>query len=226
MTWSRRAAWAVMVAVGLMVCGGCGSPPPRSGFLPAELPLVADPECASRLWWEADGVDWSRYKRVMIDEVTVSLHGEALARTKTTAEERRTLASNFRQIVVKELGGSYPVVAEAGPDVLRIRAALTDVAPTDRLTNAATLAAVGVPFDLGGASVEAAFLDSRSGQLLAAVVDRKSGNPLKTLDGLTRWDHAKTAFTLWAKELRDALDQSHGKPGRSSAERAMDRMVQ
>lgn len=109
---------------------------------------------------------------------------------------------------------AYPVVYQPGVGVLRIRAAITDIIPANPLLNIVTTAAVFIPLDMGGAAMEAEFLDSVSNERLAAIVDRKQGSPLSPLDiigGFTKWGHAKGAFDKWAKELREALDEAHGK---------------
>ncbi|MBU1727536.1 MAG: DUF3313 domain-containing protein, partial [Candidatus Omnitrophica bacterium] len=65
-------------------------------------------------------------------------------------------------------------------------------------------AAIGVPLDMGGAAIEAEFLDSETGERLGAIVDMKLGTPLD-ISGFTSLGHAKGAFQRWAKELKQAL---------------------
>jgi hypothetical protein len=192
-----------------------------SGFLGDYSGFYQDPENPSVLWWERSGVDWRKYKKLMIDPAVVYYHPEA-ARRDIRPDELKMLTDAFRDIVVEEVGGEYPVVGQPGPDVLRIRAALTDLIPTDGLVNVATIAAAGVPIDMGGAAMEAEFLDSVSAQRLAAVVDKKVGTPLKTFDGLTKWEHARGAFRAWARELKDALNEVHGKATRSAGRKIID----
>ena len=52
-----------------------------------------------------------------------------------------------------------------------------------------------------------------AGERVAAAVDKKSGSMANPIDmgAYTKWGHAKKAFQQWAKELRDNMDEIHGK---------------
>jgi len=71
--------------------------------------------------------------------------------------------------------------------------------------NVATPWVAFVPLALGGAAVEAEFIDLVSGERLAAMVERKKGSPTNLKGGFTEWGHAKAAFREWAVELEHAL---------------------
>lgn len=176
---------------------------PKSGFLKDYSEFRADPKDKSLLWYEKKGVDWKRFKKLMIDPVVVYLHPDARNRP-VPAEELNKLTEYFRETVVREVRDEYPVVDTPGPDVLRIRAAITDVIPVSPVTNILSVAAIGVPLDMGGAAIEAEFLDSDTGERLGAIVDLKLGTPLD-VRGFTSLGHARTAFQKWAKELKRAL---------------------
>jgi hypothetical protein len=116
------------------------------------------------------------------------------------------------------------VVPGPGPGVLRIRTAITDVVPSNptmdnvtgilpqaRVISAAAKATTGWHLYVGEASMEGEMLDSQTGERLAAAVDRWTGtkgfidtekDPLK---------HAKQAIDVWAKRLRERLDNFYGK---------------
>ena len=66
------------------------------------------------------------------------------------------------------------------------------------------MAAVFVPLDMGGAAIEAEFLDSQTNEILAAMVDKKMGSPGKPR-GFTKMGYARAAFEDWAKELKKSL---------------------
>jgi len=129
-------------------------------------------------------------------------------------EALRELTEYFRNAVILEVQEAYPVVDKPGPDVLRIRAAITDLIPANPLINATMVVAVGLPVDMGGASMEAEFLDAATRKPLGAVVDKKVGIPVNPEDyvvGFTKWGHAKTACNAWARLLRESLDEVHGR---------------
>lgn len=178
---------------------------PKSGFLKDYSQFQADPKDKSLLWYEKKGTDWKRFKKLMIEPAVVYLHPEARNRA-IQPEELEKLTAYFRETVVKEVQDQYPVVDTPGPDVLRIRAAITDVIPVKPVTNILSTAVIGIPLDMGGAAIEAEFLDSETGERLGAVVDLKLGTPLD-VSGFTPLGHARSAFRQWAKELKQALSE-------------------
>ena len=176
-----------------------------SGFLGYYDDFTADPADESLLWWERDGFDWSDYRAVMLDPVTIYFDAEAQDR-EIQPDELKKLTDGFRDAVIEELGDAYPVVGMHAPDVLRIRCAITDIVPSNAALNVATSLAAFVPVDMGSAAIEVEFLDSVTGERLAASVDQELGTPFDGVSGFTRLGHARSAFREWAKELRTALD--------------------
>ena len=77
--------------------------------------------------------------------------------------------------MIVEVQDTCPVVDKPGPDVLRVRAAITDIIPANPLINATAILAVGLPVDMGGAAMEAEFLDSMTNEPLGSVVDKRWG---------------------------------------------------
>ena len=202
----------VVMIVMFMFAAGCATAPPGSGFLKDYSKLQTDPEDESLKWWEKEGVDWKHYKKLMIDPVVVYFHPEAKNR-QIEPDVLKELTDYFRTVVIEEIQDSYPVVDAPGPDVLRIRAAITDLVPANPFLNVVTTAGVGVPVDMGGASMEAMFLDSTTNELLGAVVDSKKGTPvdINMLKGFTTWGYAKGAFRDWAALLRESLEYTEKK---------------
>jgi hypothetical protein len=199
-----RLQLAVLASV--VMLGACSTTPPvYSGFLQDYSALKADKYGKSALLWtEKSSFDWKRYKAVMLDPVVIYHHPEAGSRA-IQPEEAQKLALYFREAVIAEFKGTYPVSTVPGPDVLRIRAAITDVVAASPAINVVTTAVAFVPLDMGGASIEVEFLDSVTGGQLAAMVERKTGSPLNLPGGFTELGHAKAAFRDWAVELRTAL---------------------
>ncbi|MFA5355928.1 MAG: DUF3313 domain-containing protein [Candidatus Omnitrophota bacterium] len=188
----------------IFLIGGCSTmKTPKSGFLEDYSEFQVDPKDKSLLWYEKKGVDWKRFKKLMIDPVVVYFHPDALNRA-IQPEELEKLTGYFRETVINEVKDEYPVTDTPGADVLRIRTAITDVIPVKPVTNILSVAAIGIPLDMGGAAIEAEFLDSETGERLGAVVDMKLGTPLD-FSGLTSLGHTKTAFRQWAKQLKQAL---------------------
>lgn len=193
---------------------GCASNKPTkpSGFLKDYSGMNPLPEDPSMLYGEKPNVNWKKYTRLMIDPVVV--YRAPKAKEAAKPEELQKLADYFRNEAITALKDAYPVVDKPAPDVMRIRAAITDLGSVNPWLNLAATAAIMMPVDTGGAAMEAEFMDSMTGERLAAVVDRKGGSPLSLggfMGSYGQWDHAKGAFKEWIKLLRESLDEVHGR---------------
>jgi len=198
----------ILMAVAVVFIAGCAAAPPGSGFLKDYSKLKTDPDDESLKWWEKPGVDWKRYHKLMIDPVVVYLHPES-ENKQIEPDVLKEMTDYFRKVVIEEVKDTYPVVDKPGPDVLRIRAAITDLIPANPFVNIVMTAGVAVPVDMGGASMEAMFIDSTTNELLGAVVDCKKGTPVDDLNmfkGFTTWGYAKGAFRDWAQLLKESLE--------------------
>lgn len=192
---------------------GCASTQTPSGFLRDYALLKPVPGAPSTLYYEKPHVQWKSYPRLLIDPVAVYYAPDAKER-QIQPDDLKKLTDYFRDAVIEAVRDAYPVVTLPGPGVMRIRAAVTDLIPASPLLNVVAVAAVMIPLDMGGAAMEAEFLDSVTNERLAAIVDRKKAFPLSPTDmirGFTTWGHARSAFDAWARELREALDEAHGK---------------
>ena len=208
----RRPGCLAALLLVMLLAGACATQPMtrRSGFLQDYDRLKQDRQDPSVMFWERAGVDWKRYQRLMIDPVEVRID-PAKAERELTRQEVKKLADTLRKITLDTLKESYPVVDRPAPDVLRIRAAITELVPVMPVANITSVMLVGLPMDLGRAGIEVRFSDSMSGRLLAEMTDVKMGSPL-TLDmGWTRWGQIEDAFEDWAQELKKALDEVHQK---------------
>jgi hypothetical protein len=123
--------------------------------------LKADPKEEGISWWEAPGVRWGKYKRLMIDSVEVRI---IKAEREMKPKEMEKLAGTLRNSVVEAIRPRYPVVNRPGPDVLRIRAALTHLKPVSPAGNVIAVAVLMMPIDVGESAVEVQFIDSVSGK--------------------------------------------------------------
>ena len=205
--YNRSRVTTALLPVSMLLVAGCAtvSPPPVSGFLGDYTGLTPDPRDRSLLWWEREDFDWTRYHGLIIEPVSVYYHPEAQGR-EILPDELKKLTDEFRASVVEQLGDDYPIVVDPSSDVLRIRCAITDVVPVRPALNAVTSFVGFIAIDVGGASIEVEFLDSLSGERLAAGVDRKLGSPLGGPASLARLGQARAAFDDWARELREALE--------------------
>ncbi len=101
--------------------------------------------------------------------------------------------------------------------MLRIRAAITEagksnvrlnifstIVPQARLLSGAKKLATGTNSFVGAASVKGKITDSNTGEVLAAMVDRRAGG--KSLKGaMNAWNDVEQAFEYWANRLSQRL---------------------
>ena len=146
----------------------------------------------------------SDYSKFMVDPIDVQLTHESKGE-KLNPEQIEKMATGFHDDVVAGLKEKYEVVDTPGEGVLRIRTALTDIYPNKIYLNlhwSTTLSKHGI----GGAAIEAEFVDTATGERILGVVDARQGKPLKYTKGLSRWGHTKEVFDGWKDLLMKTLE--------------------
>jgi hypothetical protein len=162
------------------------------------------------------GVDPTKYKKIMMDQVVFYISEQAKNKG-IRPEEIKQLADQFYAAFIGELGDRYRFTDKPGPDVLRIRAAITGLEPGNpTLTTLTTITPAGLVSsairkgvtgeyaNVGSTSMEVEFLDSQTNERLAAGIDTCPGS--KT-SGFTKWGSAEEAFEFWAGRLRSRIDE-------------------
>jgi hypothetical protein len=166
--------------------------------------------------YAAPGASLARYRQVMLDELDVAFKADWQQRRPEISGleigDIRTLAASFfRAAFSAELEkGGYAIVSAAGPDVLRVKAAVVDV---DFVPASAAAASVGGKYIVSTADISlvAELRDSTSGAMLARVIDRNRGRSVGNLEMASEQSTSKEAlqaFTTWASLLREAMDSA------------------
>jgi hypothetical protein len=150
------------------------------------------------------------YDKFLIDPVIVHFAPNAQG-SGVDPIKLKKLTDYFLYEAVRALVKRYRVVSEPGPGVLRLRMAITDVQTTQPMFNihpATKLLGLGI----GGASMEAEALDSKTGERILAVVDKRSGeyNPLPSAAEFDEFGHAKEVVKHWVERFVSRLDKAHG----------------
>jgi len=179
----------------------------------------------------------SPYNKVLIDRIKIFFKDDAEYKG-IDPTELKALTDYFHDAIVKAVSDAYPVVEEPGPDVARLRIAVTDVVPNKPEASVVTLvvpflwigdAGTGVAKDepgstmfVGEASVEMEALDSVSSEQVAAFVDTRIPKKYNWTHGVTKgvtdyvsaystWAYVKQSMDYWAKVVRERTDAAHGK---------------
>ena len=197
-----------------------------SGFLGDYSALVPDAKNGDLLLYEKDVYVLRKYKKFILDPVTIYLLPTAQDRG-IDPDDLERLAKYFHDAVTDELtkSGGYEIVTTPAPDVLEVNVAITNVEPTGGKKNAAvkgaaTAATVGVApgasllvprLSVGRVGIEGEMLDSTSGERMVAFVTSKGGRRwFSGLNSFKKWGDIEAAFRSWAKNFRERLDQAHG----------------
>jgi hypothetical protein len=155
-----------------------------------------------------------RYIACVIDPVEVYLASDA-DDAKLTENARSAATEYFRAALVKSVSDAYPVVEQAGPLVLRLRAAVVGVDFGGEVATADKDGDTGKSYtvNIGKVRVEMELLDSETGEQIAALVDNESlGDGVEIASAnpahQEKWAAAREAFDGWAYRVRDFLDTS------------------
>ena len=189
----------------------------KSGFLKDYSQLREGEGDEAELIYVNESADFSKYKKVHLDHVTLWAKAEDSDLAKLSQDEQQMLTDYFYSALHKSVSKEYPMTDEAGPDVMRIRVAITEAEDANVTLNAITTIipqlrlvstlggrAADVALMVGTASFEGEIVDSESGERLVAAVDRRVGT--KTLRGVfSDWSDTEQAFDAWAEATAKRL---------------------
>jgi Protein of unknown function (DUF3313) len=165
------------------------------------------------------GATLSGYTKVAIDPVEVAFDKKWEPDPRAVDDEdreriRSELADEFQKVFTKELQekGGYQIVNTAGPDVLRVTAAIIDLYITAPDASSKTAGRVNsYVISAGSMTLVAELRDSQTGAILARVADRKGGRetgPVQWATSTSNRAAARSVLAGWARILRDALDDA------------------
>jgi len=222
MTQSFRSAMIAFLMMALAISvAACASVQKPSGFLDGYYKEMTPAPGLEGGWmrWVKPGVDFGRYNKVMLDGVVFYLSPDSQDKG-IDPDIMKELADTFNQDMVNAVKDRYPVVAEPGPDVMRIKFALTGIRQSRPvLSGATTVIPVGLAISTirkgttgawsgsGATGSEVMVIDSMSGEVIA-VVQTEYGAGFT--ERFTEYGSAKDAFKYWAGRLRYLLDKAHG----------------
>ena len=171
--------------------------------------------------------DFSKYNKVMVMPLGVSnveiiqpsSSGSVTNRKdwELTDSDKEQLQKIFHESMVKTLEnkGDYPVVTEAGDDVLQIAAKLTAIAPSaakDDSSSRATGRSRVYTEGAGSLAVAVAFGDSETGEVLGIMKDTKTSTSMwGSNNSVSNMSDVRRMFNSWATQIRNGLNTAHGK---------------
>ncbi len=215
---------AISVFLVISVSWAAGYSMPKSGFLQDYSQLGKDDmmKKADKIYINKKS-DWGKYDKIMLDDIVFMIADEAKFKG-FEAKELADLADAFGKAIMMNLAGSYEFTDKPGPGVMRLRVALTNLNPNNPVTGTITTiipvgilasgvkkGATGKHIGMGKVAFEGEILDSRSGEILAAVMDAESGKKYKVHKSVSKWGQTIDIFNKWAQTLRARLDKLTGR---------------
>jgi hypothetical protein len=182
--------------------------------------LQPGPEGGAKMRWLKPGADFGKYNKIMLDSVIFFL-ADTSEYKGIDPQAMKELADACDKEVVDVLKGTYPIVAEPGPDVVRIRFAITHLEQSRPVLSAVTsIVPIGLGISLikkgatgawtgsGATGAEVMVLDSMTNDVIAVAQDERSAG---FSERFSKWGSAEDAFKFWGERLKLFLDQAHGK---------------
>ena len=217
-----RTALAVVVGLALLVFAAFAAdkPPSMSGFLgnPSVYDLLT-PAPDGPYRYLKPGVDFKKYNKFMVDSVIFFLADNADYKG-IDPQEMKELCDEFNKAIAAAFKDKYPIVAEPGPDVMRLRFAITNVKPSKPGVSAVTsILPVGLGVSLvkkgatgawsgsGETGAEMMALDSVTNKIIAMGVDQRVA---EFEERFSKWGSASDAFKFWSERLVKHIDALHG----------------
>jgi hypothetical protein len=209
---------AMMLTVSVAVAGD----PPFSGFLgnpDVYKQLTPGPEGGAKLRWVKPGADLTKYNSFMVDSVIFYLADQSEYKG-IDPQVMKELADSFNKELVAAFKDKYPIVADPGPDVARIKIAITNIKRSKPGISAVTSV---IPIGLAVSTVkrgttggwagsgetcaEFIVLDSVSNEALVMAVDQQQA---AFASRFSSYGSAEDAFKFWSARIVTGLDEAKG----------------
>jgi hypothetical protein len=210
---------AAAIGIALIASLAGAADPKYSGFLGDYYKnLQPGPEGGVKMRWIKPGVDFSKYNKLMIDSVIFYFAPDSEYKG-IDPQTMKEMADAFNLELVNALKGAFPIVADPGPGVARLRFAITGITqsnPTRSVISSiipAGLAVSLVKKGVGGSwtgsgatSAELMVIDSVTNEVIVLAVDEKTAG---FTERFSKWGSAEEAFKFWAGRVKIFIDEAH-----------------
>lgn len=212
-----------LLIAAMTVLAGCASTVPRdtdTGFLGTYYQkMTPAPEGGvAKLRWIRPGVDFTRYKKVMVDYVVFALAEDSEYKA-ISGDEMKELGDSASLALVTAIKKNRKVVSEPGPDVCRLRMAIVGLKQSRPVQSGiATVVPVGLGISVikkgatgawsgaGATRAEAMLLDSQTSEVVAAAYLEYTAG---FAERFTKWGSVKEAFEYWGEAGAKAMETWH-----------------
>ncbi|MCP9760478.1 DUF3313 domain-containing protein [Aquitalea sp. S1-19] len=217
----KQAMLATLVALGATACSTTGMSDgasvenkPRSGFISNYSQLK--PEGQSTMRYINRTANWKAYNKIMFEPVAVILsdNPEYSVNSLSPAVKKR-IADGMLNAFRQELAQDFQLVNAPGPDVIRVRSAITGIQAVDPALTPTDFIPVKALFNAGREvtgtaprvveiTAEMEILDPNNRQIAAGVASRKADESMPQGKNIT-WDDMDQLIKSWAKRFHTVL---------------------
>jgi hypothetical protein len=196
--------------------------PSFSGFLGTPSvykQLKPGPEGGAKLRWIEPGTDFRKYNKFMVDSVIFYLADES-ENKGIDPQAIIDLADSFNKELVAAFKDKYEIVAEPGPDVARIRLAITNIKQSKPVISAVTsIVPIGLAVNVvkkgvtggwtggGETGVELQVLDSTTNYIILMAADKQQA---AFVSRFSKLGSANDAFKFWSERIVKFVDDVKG----------------
>ena len=190
--------------------------PQMEGFMGDAYPLLKPgKEGQVDLVYIAEGVDWKQYKGTVLEPVQFWAGSDS----KISPDAQQMLATYMYNSLKANLDKvGVNLVDLPGPGIMDAKIAFTDVTkatpilrtvsvivPQARVINQAQQLVTGSYGFSGSAEVALKLTDSKTGQLLAAAIDRRGGGGSIEQAAVWQWGDVQAAIDFWTQRFADKM---------------------
>ncbi len=209
--------------MGIMFLAGCATTAPqKTGFLGEySKNLGPGPKGGVKERWLKPGVDFTKYNKVILEHVIFFFADDSQYKGLDSSELHQ-IAEKFDLAIVTVLKDVTRFVTEPGPDVVRIRIAITDLKQNKPAMGVISTATMVTPIGLGinlvkkgttgswsgsgSMSAEFMVIDSMTNQVIVAARDERRAG---FTERFTNWGSAEEAIKFWAERIKIAIQEIH-----------------
>jgi hypothetical protein len=206
----------IFIGLAFMTSTGFAGDPKYSGFLEGYYKnLKPGPEGGAKMLWVKTGTSIGKYDKFMIDSVIFYFADDSEYKG-IDPQVMKDLSDGFNKAIVAAFKDKYPLVSEPGPDVARIRYAITGFKQSRPAISAfTTIMPVGLAVSVvkrgiagswtgsGATSGELMVMDSMTNDVIGVAVDERSAG---FTERFSKWGSADEAFNFWAGRMVKFID--------------------
>ena len=192
--------------------------PKLSDFIEEPPVMKPIPDMPGAWHWNKPGVDFKNYDKALLTYIEIFIAPDSKYKG-IDADQMKILSDSMRAVMTEALEPDTPVVSKAGPGVIILRIAITNVhlgKPERRVreylpiglavSGIKKLAGKSKNLSLKDASVEAEMFDPQTGDRLAVRIDTK---PLRNMSDESEemsWETIEESLKVYGNRFRDRAD--------------------